>query len=238
MAITGRIHSFESFGTVDGPGIRFVAFMQGCPLRCCYCHNRDTWDPAGGRVYTTDEVMTEIRKYLNYFKFSKGGVTISGGEPTMQPEFVTELFQKCRSEGIHTALDTNGYVDIEKASGILKYTDLVLLDIKQADIAMHKKITGVTPEKIRSFALYASDKGIAIWIRYVLVPGLTDSEKDLEQAAEFIHSLKTVENIEVLPYHSMGVHKWLELGEEYPLKDTVPPSEDSMKKACSILNCK
>ena len=237
MTAKGRIHSFESFGTVDGPGIRFVAFLQGCPLRCVYCHNRDTWDPADGKEFTVDEVMTEIRKYLNYFKFSGGGVTLSGGEPTLQADFARELFIRCKAEGIHTALDTCGYADIGKTGGLLEYTDLILLDIKQANIAMHKKITGVTPEKIRSFALYASEKSIPIWIRYVLVPGLTDSEEDLTAAGEFINTLKTVENIEVLPYHTMGIHKWELLGEIYQLSSTLPPSPEIIEKARRLLSC-
>ena len=238
MSITGRIHSFESFGTVDGPGIRFVVFMQGCPLRCVYCHNRDTWDPAAGKAYTTDQVMAELKKYINYIKFSKGGITLSGGEPTFQPEFSAELFKKCRELGIHTALDTSGFADIEKVERLLDFTDLILLDIKHADVEMHKKITGVAPGKMKSFALYASKKGIPIWIRYVLVPGLTDSAKDLEAAAEFISRLETGEKIEVLPYHDMGAHKWEELGEQYQLAGTVPPTEESMEKAYQLLNFK
>lgn len=235
MRTTGRIHSFESFGTVDGPGIRFVVFMQGCPLRCAYCHNRDTWDPLGGREYTVDQVMAELGKYINYIRFSKGGITLSGGEPTLQASFAAELFKRCRQEGIHTALDTSGFADMGKVSLLLDFTDLILLDIKHADIEMHRKITGVSPEKARSFALYASEKGIPIWVRYVLVPGLTDSDKDLEAAAEFIKRLETVQKIEVLPYHNMGVEKWEQLGEEYPLTGTIPPSEESVEKACQKL---
>ena len=238
MSITGQIHSFESFGTVDGPGIRFVVFMQGCPLRCVYCHNRDTWNPSGGKIYTTDQVMSELKKYLNYIKFSKGGITLSGGEPTLQSDFAAELFKKCREQDIHTALDTSGFAEIEKVERLLDFTDLILLDIKHTDIEMHKKITGAAPEKIRSFALYASKKGIPIWIRYVLVPGLTDSAKDLEAAAEYIACLETVEKIEVLPYHDMGVHKWEELGEKYQLIGTIPPSVESMEKAYQLLNFK
>jgi pyruvate formate lyase activating enzyme len=235
LSITGRIHSFESFGTVDGPGIRFVVFLQGCPLRCIYCHNRDTWDPALGKAYTVEQVIAELKKYMNYIKFSKGGITLSGGEPIFQPDFSAELFKKCRELGIHTALDTSGFTDIEKVERLLDFTDLILLDIKHADAEMHKTITGAAPEKIKSFALYASKKGIPIWIRYVLVPGLTDSAKDLEAAAEFIGRLITVEKIEVLPYHNMGVLKWEEQGEKYQLDGTFPPTEESIETAGQIL---
>ena len=236
MSITGRIHSFESFGTLDGPGIRFVVFLQGCPLRCVYCHNRDTWDPLGGKEYTPGQVFDELKKYLNYIKFSKGGITLSGGEPTMQAAFAAELFKRCRAEGIHTALDTNGFIDVDSADPLLNFTDLVLLDIKQADEELHRKITGVGPEKIRHFALHTAQKGIPVWIRYVLVPGLTDSEKDLKSASVFIKSLNNVQNIEVLPYHSMGASKWEKLGERYLLQSTSPPSPESVKKALKILN--
>ena len=236
MSTTGRIHSFESFGTVDGPGILFVVFLQGCPLRCAYCHNRDTWDPSGGREYTADQVMDELKKYRNYIRFSKGGITLSGGEPTLQADFAAELFEKCRKQGIHTALDTSGFTDIEKVERLLGFTDLLLLDIKHADDEMHKKITGAAPEKIRRFALYASKKGIPIWIRYVLVPELTDSEKDLKAAAEFIGCLDTVEKIEVLPYHTMGVEKWEYLEKHYPLAGTLPPTEESVEKAGRLLS--
>ncbi len=235
MSIKGRIHSFESFGTVDGPGIRFVVFMQGCPLHCVYCHNRDTWDTSGGKDYTVGQVLAELNKYANYIKFSKGGITLSGGEPTLQAEFAAALFEKCREQGIHTALDTSGFADTGKVERLLAVTDLILLDIKHMDSETHRKITGVTPGKIGSFARYASQKGIPLWIRYVLVPELTDSEKDLKAAAEFIQSLETVEKIEVLPYHGMGIHKWEELGIRYPLGNTAPPTEENIEKASLLL---
>jgi len=231
----GRIHSFETFGTVDGPGIRFVVFMQGCPLRCIYCHNRDTWDPKGGSEYTADEVIERMRKYINYIKFSKGGITVSGGEPTLQAEFVAGLFKKCREEGIHTALDTSGFADIERVEELLQYTDLVLLDLKHAVDEKHRDITGAGNEKIKEFALYVSQMSIPVWIRYVLVPGFTDAEEDLRQAAEFIKQVKTVEKIEVLPYHSMGSYKWEKLGEKYRLEGVEPPSEGQVNRARAIL---
>lgn len=238
MSITGRIHSFESFGTVDGPGIRFVVFMQGCPLRCVYCHNRDTWDPSGGREYTTDQVVTELKKYLNYIRFSNGGITLSGGEPTLQAAFAAELFSKCRDLGIHTTLDTSGFADIEKVDSLMDFTDLILLDIKHADEKTHMKITGAGMEKIRCFALHAVKKGIPIWIRYVLVPGLTDSEQDLAAAARYMESLGTVQKIEVLPYHDMGICKWEKLGKKYHLAGTAPPTAKSVEKASQMLDSK
>ena len=232
----GRIHSFETFGTLDGPGIRFVVFMQGCPLRCIYCHNRDTWDVNGGREYTPDEVMTELKKYINYISFSGGGLTVTGGEPTLQPEFVTQLFMRCREAGIHTALDTSGFADIERILELLEYTDLVLLDLKHASDEKHRNITGVGTAKIKSFAEYLSQRGIPVWIRYVLVPGYTDSEEDLRLARAYIKGLKNVEKIEVLPYHCMGRFKWEKLGEKYPLEDIREPSAEELESAKKILS--
>jgi pyruvate formate lyase activating enzyme len=235
MSITGRIHSFESFGTVDGPGIRFIVFMQGCPLRCVYCHNRDTWDAKGGSEYTVDEVMVELKKYASYMRFSGGGITVTGGEPTLQAEFVTGLFRKCREEGIHTALDTSGFADLDRVRELLSFTDLVLLDIKHAVEEKHRLITGVGSEKIRRFAYYLSEQGIPAWIRYVLVPGLTDDEADLQLAARFISELKNVEKVEVLAYHNMGQFKWESMEQQYMLADIKEPTPEQMKKAREIL---
>ena len=235
MSITGRIHSFETFGTLDGPGIRFVIFMQGCPLRCIYCHNRDTWDISGGREYTVDEVMGEVSKYASYMKFSGGGVTVSGGEPLLQCSFVAALFERCRKNGIHTALDTSGFVELDNLCGILPVTSLVLLDIKHACDEPHKIITGAGREKTAGFARLLSDMDIPVWIRYVLVPGYTDSEEDLKAAALFIKNLRNVKKIEVLPYHSMGSYKWEESGYSYPLHGVPAPSEESIEKARRLL---
>jgi len=234
--IKGRIHSFESFGTLDGPGIRFLVFMQGCPLRCIYCHNRDTWDVGKGSLYTPEEIMDEIKKYKTFIDFSGGGITITGGEPTLQAEFVCEVFKLAKGLGIHTALDTSGFVDIAKVKELLEYTDLILLDIKHIDAEKHKRITGVENRKSRDFALYASSKGIPIWIRYVLLPGFTDDKEDLEKAANFIKELKSVEKVEVLPYHSMGAYKWEKLGYEYELNGMREPDANEVKKAQDILS--
>lgn len=238
MSKTGRIHSFESFGTVDGPGIRFVVFMQGCPLRCIYCHNRDSWDVSGGREYTSDQVLDMMKKYISYIRFSNGGITVTGGEPTLQADFVTELFKKCREINIHTTLDTSGFADIDRVRELLEYTDLILLDIKHAVEEKHRLITGVGNEKIKSFARFASEKGIPLWIRYVLVPGYTDEEEDLKLASEFIKELKNVEKIEILPYHSMGKYKWEKLGQNYQLEGVEPPSAEQVKRAREILEGK
>lgn len=235
MSITGRIHSFETFGTLDGPGIRFVVFLQGCPFRCLYCHNRDTWDPSAGTLYTVDEVFTRLNKYLPYIKASGGGITLSGGEPTLQPEFAAELFKKCHNAGIHTVLDTNGHADLEKVSELLEYTDLILLDIKHACADGHLSITGIENNKSRKFAEYTALKAIPVWIRYVLVPGLNDSDEALSEAAQIIKSMNNINKVEILPYHSMGAYKWEELGIPYPLKSTPEPSSELLEKARQIL---
>jgi pyruvate formate lyase activating enzyme len=229
--VIGRVHSFETFGTVDGPGIRFVVFMQGCPLRCIYCHNRDMWDRCGGSEYTPNEIISELSKYLTYITLSGGGITITGGEPTLQAEFVSEVFKKCKEMNVHTALDTSGYAKIEKVKTLLKYTDLILLDIKQGSEEKHRQITGVGRDIIKKFALYASRIGIPIWIRYVLIPGYNDEEEDLKLASKFIASLKTVEKLDVLAYHNMGEYKWNKLGVEYPLKGIKGPDPEQVKKA-------
>jgi len=238
MSITGRIHSIETFGTVDGPGIRYILFMQGCPLRCLYCHNRDAWDVHSGREVTVDEIVEDLQNYIEYIRFSGGGITLSGGEPTMQPEFAVELFKRCKELDLHTTLDTSGYVDIDKVHELLEYTDLVLLDIKQTVQEKHKTLTGVGMDKIHSFARYLCEKDIPVWIRYVLVPGYTNSKEDLESAAKFIGTLSNVQKIEVLPYHSLGEYKWDKIGVEYTLKDVEPPSQEEVENAKLILGSK
>lgn len=233
--LTGQIHSFESCGTVDGPGIRFVVFMQGCPLRCLYCHNRDTWDFKGGREMTVPAVMNEIRKYKSYMKFSGGGVTVTGGEPLYQPDFVQALLKQCKKEGIHTAVDTSGYVKVETVKHVFEHTDLVLLDLKCMDNEMHKTLTGVELPWIVDFARYVADIGKPVWVRHVLVPGLTDRDDLLEKLGEFVSTLKTVEVVEILPFHKMGEYKWEELGCPYQLKDVQPPTKKQVKYAIDIL---
>ena len=238
--MTGHIHSFESFGTVDGPGIRFVVFLQGCPLRCQYCHNPDTWK-SGGEEYTAESVVAQALRYKNYFG-DKGGVTVTGGEPLLQIDFVIELFTLLKAKGIHTCVDTSGIMfdldsaeSVEKHKKLIALTDLFLLDIKHIDEEKCKKLTGRSNAHTLAFAKVLSDNGKAMWIRQVLVPGLTDSEEDLKQTRAFIDGLKTVEKVEVLPYHTMGVVKYEKLGLEYPLKDVSAPSKESVANARRIL---
>lgn len=235
--MVGRIHSFESFGTVDGPGIRFVVFLQGCPLRCLYCHNPDTW-PSGGTEYSVEEVAARVLRYKNYFS-NGGGVTVSGGEPLLQREFVTELFTLLKSKGVNTCLDTSGATfDPQRAElfdPLLRVTDLVLLDIKHIDEAECVKLTGKSNKNTLAFAKYLSGKGVKMWIRHVLVPDKTDDDEWLKKMRAFIDGLKTVEKTEVLPYHTMGVAKYEKLGYDYPLKGVEPPSKERVENAKKIL---
>ena len=239
--MTGRIHSFESFGTVDGPGIRFVVFMQGCPLRCQYCHNPDTWGAEDGQTYSVEDVATRILRYKNYFG-DKGGVTVSGGEPLLQIDFITELFTLLKTKGIHTCIDTSGITFkkdseavVEKHKKLLSVTDLVLLDIKHIDDEACKKLTGLSNENTLAFAKFLSDNGTKMWIRQVLVPNITDGEGDLQKLRAFIDTLATVEKVEVLPYHTMGVVKYEKLGLDYPLKGVEAPKKERVLHAKELL---
>ena len=228
----GRIHSIETMGTLDGPGIRFVVFMQGCPLKCKYCHNRDTWNIKAGKKVTIDELINKIVRSKPYFDTSGGGVTISGGEPLLQPVFLTKLFKKLHELNITTCLDTAGSVKITKdIKELLKYTDLVLLDIKHIDDKKSKELVGLSNKNNLNFAQYLSDNGIPMWIRQVLVPGYTDDKNDLRKLKEFIETLKTVEKVEILPYHDLGKSKWKELGLKYPLEGIKPPTKKQIEKA-------
>lgn len=231
-----KVHSIESFGTVDGPGIRFVLFLQGCHLKCKYCHNRDTWNINGGKYKSIDEIFEKIKRYKNYIKRSKGGVTITGGEPLLQSKFIIELFKKLKEEGIHTCIDTSGMVDItEDIKQVLDLTDLVLLDIKHINSKKSKDLVGMPNKKELEFAKYLSENNIKIWIRQVLVPGYTDDEKDLIKLKEFINTLKTVEKVQILPYHSMGKFKWEKLGEKYQLEDVRDATTEDVDRAKKIL---
>lgn len=232
----GKIHSIESFGTVDGPGIRFVIFMQGCTLKCKYCHNRDTWDMNSGVTYTADELISNILRYKSYFDNSGGGVTVSGGEPLLQVQFVTELFKKLKELNIHTALDTSGNFPISKEiKELLNYTDLVLLDIKHINNEKCINLTGVPNTKTLEFAKYLSNNSKDIWIRQVLVPGYTDDKFDLQALKKFIETLSSVKKIEILPYHDLGKFKWKELGQVYALDKVSPPSKEEIDNAKRIL---
>ena len=231
-----RIHSFESFGAVDGPGIRYVIFMQGCSLKCKYCQNRDTWDVNGGMEYTSDELIAKISRYKNYFTVSGGGVTVSGGEPLLQTPFLIEFFTKLKFLGIHTAIDTSGSFSItEDMKKLIDLTDLFLLDIKCINDEICKDLTGVSNKKELEFARYLSKNNKDIWIRQVLVPGYTDKEDDLKKLKEFISELNTVRKVEILPYHDLGKFKWSELGCKYELEGVPPATSQDVNRAKQIL---
>ena len=236
-----NIHSFESFGTVDGPGIRFVIFFKKCNLRCGYCHNPDTWDGEINKEYTVEELTKMVLRYKNYFG-ENGGVTVTGGEPLLQIDFVIELFKELKSKGIHTCVDTSGYEfrpedpeNKSKYDELLKYTDLFLLDIKHIDDEKCIKLTGKTNKYTLQFAKYLSDNNKHMWIRQVLVPGWTDDFDDLKKTKEFINTLKNVDKVEVLPYHTMGNVKYEKLGISYRFKDVEPPTKETVAKAKEIL---
>lgn len=232
-----KVHSVETFGTVDGPGIRFVLFLQGCPLRCKYCHNRDTWDSSLGTKRTLEDILSEIKRYTSYFNTSHGGVTVSGGEPLLQAQFVTELFKELRKLNIHTAIDTAGSLPLnDDIKELLKYTDLVLLDIKHINEEKAKELTSLSNKNNLNFARYLNENNIPVWIRQVLVPGYTDSEEDLKELKKFIDSLSNVRRVELLPYHKLGEFKWKDCNEAYPLQDVEPPTKEQIKRAKEILN--
>ena len=233
-----KIHSIETFGTVDGPGIRFVTFFQGCNLECKYCHNRDTWNINEGEYISVDELFNKILNYKTYI-MPNGGFTASGGEPLLQPHFLISLFKKLKQANIHTAIDTSGMVELtEPIKELLSLTDLVLLDIKHINPEKSKELVGASNEKELAFAKYLSDNNIPIWIRQVIVPGITDNEDDLIKLKDFISSLKTVKNIELLPYHNLGKHKWETLGFEYKLKDVRQATADDINRVKTILEIK
>lgn len=235
--ITGRIHSLETFGTVDGPGIRFVIFTQGCALKCKYCHNRDTWDTTIGKHISVSDLVQKIMKYEEYMKLSNGGVTVTGGEPLLQPKFLISLFTELKKLGIHTALDTSGMFPLtDEIKKVLSLTDLVLLDIKHINDDKCKNLVGFSNKLELEFAKYLSENNIPIWIRQVIIPGITDDEQDLIKLRDFIKSLKTVQKVELHPYHSLGVYKWEKLGFEYPLKDIKPATDEDIKRAKQILD--
>ena len=223
MATIGRIHSKESFGTVDGPGIRYVLFLQGCPMRCLFCHNPDTWDPTAGEEITPEEIIAEYNK--NRAFYSHGGITVTGGEPLLQVDFLTELFTLAKNEGIHTCIDTSGVTFnpeneayVAKLNRLLEKVDLVMLDIKHIDTEAHKKLTSHGNENILAFAKYLEGKNIPVWVRHIIVEGITDKPDELRRLGRFIGSLRNLRALDVLPYHTMGVNKYNELGIEYPLE--------------------
>jgi len=235
MEIIGYTHSFETCGTVDGPGIRFVVFMQGCHLRCQYCHNPDTWKLKTGNKVTPEQVMKEILKYRSYMNFSGGGVTISGGEPLLQPEFLTELFVKCRENNIHTTIDTAGYHEITpQIEKLISLTDLFLLDIKSIVPEKFEEITGGKLETVLNFAKYLSNLSIPVWVRHVIVPGLTDSDREIRMLARHLTTLTNVEKVELIPFHKMGEYKWEQMKYKYLLQDTPSADPLTVEKAKAV----
>lgn len=229
--MTGHVHSIESFGTVDGPGIRFVLFLKGCPMRCQYCHNPDTWAGGGGSPMTAEEVLQEYQRTKHFY--TQGGITVTGGEPLVQMDFVLELFQKAHKQGIHTCLDTSGITFrpddtdlLEKFDRLTDATDLVMLDIKHIDPEKHLEICGQPQDNILAFARYLDSRHVPVWIRHVVVPGLSDKEDDLFRLGQFIGTLHNVKALDVLPYHDMGKVKYHRLGLPYALEDTPALSKE------------
>lgn len=234
--VQGYVHSLESFGSVDGPGVRYVIFLAGCAMRCQFCHNPDTWNMQTGTPYTTDALLEKAMRYRSYWG-ENGGITVSGGEPLLQIDFLIELFRKAKEQGIHTTLDTSGnpFTREEPFFGkfqeLMKYTDLFLLDIKQIDDEQHKILTGCTNQNILDLARYLSDEKKPVWIRHVLVPQRSDKDEYLDRLRAFLDTLQNVERVEVLPYHTLGVYKWKELGLSYPLEGIDPPTKERIENA-------
>lgn len=235
--VLGNVHSLESCGTVDGPGIRFVVFMQGCPMRCQYCHNPDTWTTDENQKMSVEDIMSRYNSVKEFLH--NGGITVTGGEPMMQMEFVTELFKSAKAQGVHTAIDTSGVLfnknNTEKVDELLKYTDLVLLDLKHIDDEEHKKLTSHSNKNILDFAQYLSDKEIPMWVRHVVIPTITYNEEYLARLGKYLHNLKNLKAIDVLPYHTMAVPKYEKLGITYPLADIPALEREQAIKARDII---
>ncbi|MCE0492845.1 pyruvate formate lyase 1-activating protein [Vibrio salinus] len=237
MSAIGRIHSYETCGTVDGPGIRFIVFTQGCLMRCMYCHNRDTWDVHGGKEVTVEEIIDEAKSYRHFMNASGGGITCSGGEAMLQPEFVRDLFKAAHDVGIHTCLDTNGYIRkyTPVIDEVLDVTDLVMLDIKHMKDEIHHDFVGVSNKRTLEFAEYLNKRGQDTWIRYVVVPGYTDDDESAHLLGQFIRPMLNISKVELLPYHKLGAHKWEALGIKYPLEGVNPPPKETMDRIQNVL---
>ena len=233
--MTGYIHSVYNGGMVDGLGIRSVVFLSGCPLRCLYCHNPDSWVKTSGEQRTVTDVINEVKKYTTFHKASGGGVTFTGGEPFTQAKFLTQLLKSCKENDIHTALDTSGYTSAENAKQALQYTDLLMLDIKSINPAVYKKLTGVKIDKTLDMLDISRDMNVPTWIRYVLVPGLTDDARDLANLAEYLRPYSNIKKIDLLPFHKVGEYKWHEREIPYTLADTPTPTVEMMQRAKEIL---
>ncbi|TWJ22496.1 pyruvate formate-lyase-activating protein [Micromonospora endolithica] len=225
--LTGSVHSYDLSTAVDGPGTRFVAFLAGCPLRCRFCHSPDTWSRRNGRRTTVDDLLAEIGRYRRFIEVAGGGVTLSGGEPLQQARFTGEVLRRCHDLGLHTALDTSGFLGDRADDALLDATDLVLLDVKSWDPETYRQVTrtGAVAPTLR-FGRRLADRGTPIWVRFVLVPGLTDDPRNVDGVAGYAASLGTVRRVEVLPFHRLGAHKYAELGLRFPLADTAPPTPE------------
>ncbi len=232
MGVTGRIHSIESFGTLDGPGIRYVLFLQGCGLRCKYCHNPDTWQMGSGKAMDSDEVIADVLTYKHFIR--SGGVTLSGGEPLLQPEFVADILKKCENLGIHTALDTAGAVPLSISREAIDAAKMILLDIKALDNDLCKALTGRSNEDTLATLAYCETKGKPVWLRHVLVPGYTLDKQLLENLADYLTYFSCIELVELLPFHKMGEYKWKELRLPYALADIEPPDKKTLAMARGI----
>lgn len=235
--IKGRVHSTESFGTVDGPGIRYVIFLQGCPMRCLYCHNPDSWEINAGTERSVNELLAEYETQKSFYR--GGGITVTGGEPLLQIDFVTALFEEAKKRGIHTCVDTSGVTFIpeqtEAFDRLVQVTDLVMLDIKQIDTAAHRELTGHSNQRILAFAKYLERKKVPVWIRYVVVPGYTDRTEDLKALGHFLAALTNVKALDVLPYHDMGKAKYEAMAMKYPLEGVKPLSKEQAVQAREVI---
>ncbi|NMA65361.1 MAG: pyruvate formate lyase-activating protein [Clostridiaceae bacterium] len=229
----GYVHSIETCGTVDGPGIRYVIFFQGCPLRCKYCHNPDSWKVNAGQKYSVNHLMEDILRYKNFIK--SGGVTLTGGEPLMQADFAAGILKECKRHGIHTAIDTSGAIPLSTCKNAVDEADLVLLDIKSIDTFKCKDLTGKGNEDALKFLDYCEKTEKEVWIRHVVVPGITENYDDIEEMGKYLSNYKVISRIEILPFHKMGEYKWKELGLDYELEKILPPEKESIKKIKNIL---
>lgn len=238
--VRANVHSLESFGAADGPGVRYVVFLQGCRMRCRFCHNPDTWATDGNRIFSADELLKKALRYRDYWG-ADGGITVSGGEPLLQIDFLTEFFRMAKAEGVHTVIDTAGqpFTREEPFFGkfreLMEYTDLLLLDIKEIDSRKHRLLTGWDNRNILDMADYLSEIKKPVWVRHVLVPGYSDCEEDLRKLRAFLDTLANVDRVEVLPYHTLGIFKWKSLGYDYPLEGVEPPKRERVENARKIL---
>jgi pyruvate formate lyase activating enzyme len=238
-SVMGYLHSTETVGSVNGPGVRYTVYLSGCPLRCLYCHNPDTWNMRMGEHINVESVLADIGKYARFISVSGGGLTVSGGEPLLQPRFVTELFRGVKDRfGMHTALDTSGSLGTRAPDELLDLTDLVLLDVKSGQPETYRRVTSWELQPTLDFGRRLSSKGIPMWVRYVLVPGLTDEPDNIAAVADYVATLRGVERVEISPYHEFGEQKYAALGWSYPLEGVEPPSKAQVKAAGDVFRAR